>query len=303
MIVLVNGLPLFSRRLVEDLQSLDKKNRYYFLDTYNSRLQQLFFSCLVPFAGLVISMNGVTNNSGSLNWTLRWKKKLILQWMGTDIIIAIDRLNNRTINRKYIDYAHNFVDAPWMLEEVNGLGVSAKLVPFKYCETGIEPVDKFDRIQVISYVPQTSQAFYGMEMICQLAKQLPAVLFKIYGVETCDFEAPENVECIGLVEESEFKEALRSTPILVRFTEHDGFSATVIEALSLGLEVLWTFPLEHTHFVKNLEEAQKKMIDLIATIEKRDLTPNVDHITFARKELERSEIINNYINTINRLER
>ena len=84
--VLINGLPLFAKRLADELQKYDPQSSYIFLDTYNSKWAQLLFFIYLPFSDCVISMNGVTDNSGSLNLVLKWKKKLILQWMGTDIL-------------------------------------------------------------------------------------------------------------------------------------------------------------------------------------------------------------------------
>ena len=75
MLVLVNGLPLFSKRLVKDLNSLDKNNTYVFADTYYSLWDKIKFFTLLPFSKIVISFNGVSDNSGSLNWVLKFKKK------------------------------------------------------------------------------------------------------------------------------------------------------------------------------------------------------------------------------------
>ncbi|MDP4798113.1 MAG: hypothetical protein NWR50_04550, partial [Crocinitomicaceae bacterium] len=95
--VLINGLPYFSERFAKDLKEFDKKSSFIFLDTYNSKLAQLKFLFLLPFADCVISFNGVTDNSGSLNYVVKWKKKLILQWMGTDALLAMERFKNKTI--------------------------------------------------------------------------------------------------------------------------------------------------------------------------------------------------------------
>lgn len=74
--VLINGLPLFAKRLADELQKYDHKSSYIFLDTYNSKWAQLLFFIYLPFSDCVISMNGVTDNSGSLNLVLKWKKKI-----------------------------------------------------------------------------------------------------------------------------------------------------------------------------------------------------------------------------------
>jgi hypothetical protein len=170
--VLINGLPLFAKRLSEQLQKYDTTSSYIFLDTYNSRWAQLLFYLYLPFSDCVISMNGVTDNSGSLNLVLKRKKKLILQWMGTDALLAMDRFEKRTIDRKYIDYGYNFVDSMWLMEEVKSLGVAAEYMHFKSVNV-VPNKHVYDKISVISYVAENRQTFYGMKQIAEIAKEFP----------------------------------------------------------------------------------------------------------------------------------
>ena len=157
--VLINGLPLFAKRLADELQKYDPQSSYIFLDTYNSKWAQLLFFIYLPFSDCVISMNGVTDNSGSLNLVLKWKKKLILQWMGTDILLAIERFKNSNIDRKYIDYASNFVDAPWMTEELKSANINTENLHFKFVEMNTI-IEEYSSISVMSYVAQNRQDFY-----------------------------------------------------------------------------------------------------------------------------------------------
>ena len=180
--VLINGLPLFAKRLADELQKYDAKSSYIFLDTYNSKWAQLLFFIYLPFSDCVISMNGVTDNSGSLNLVLKWKKKLILQWMGTDILLAMERFKNSTIDRKYIDSATNFVDAPWMMEELKSANINTENLHFKFVEMNTI-IEKYSSISVMSYVAQNRQDFYGMDEIIQLAIVFPEIEFSLYGIE------------------------------------------------------------------------------------------------------------------------
>ena len=105
MLVLVNGLPYFGRILVRDLNEFDSKNKYIFLDTYYSKLDKLLFFFLVPFSKLIISFNGVSDNSGALNWVLKWKKKILMQWQGSDVMLAKQRSKENKIDLRYINKA------------------------------------------------------------------------------------------------------------------------------------------------------------------------------------------------------
>lgn len=295
--VLISGLPLFSKRLAEDLQEFDPTSSYVFLDTYNSKLAQLKFLLLLPFTDCVISMNGVTDNSGSLNWVLRLKKKLVMQWMGTDVILALERFRKGTIDRKYIDYAQNRVDATWLKEELNELELSAELVDFKYFFPG-EPLAKFEKNAVMSYVAEARQDFYGIEMIFQAANRFPEIDFLLYGMKDTKYKFPKNVKLMGWTTEAEFAKGLKSTSVFLRLPKHDGFSASVIEAMGFGCEVFWTFPGPNAINVKNSEELIDKLAMTFQVIEARDFRPNLNSREFVLDKFNKEKVIKNYIKTL-----
>jgi glycosyltransferase involved in cell wall biosynthesis len=295
--VLISGLPLFSKRLAEDLQEFDTTSSYHFLDTYNSKLAQLKFLFLLPFADCVISMNGVTDNSGSLNWVLRLKKKLIMQWMGTDVMIALERYKEGTIDRKYIDYAKHLVDATWLKDELKESGISAQLIDFKYTFPG-EPLYKYEKNSVMSYVAQARQEFYGIEMILQAAEKFPDIDFLLYGMNETKFVCPKNVKLMGWTTEAEFAEGLKSTSVFLRLPKHDGFSASVIEAMGFGCEVFWTFPGTKAVCVKNSEELIDKLATKFEDIESRNFHPNQSSREFVLEKYNKEKVIKNYIQTL-----
>ena len=150
MLVLINGLPLFSKRLAKELKEFDSSSNYIFCDTYNSKLQQLKFLLLLPFADVVISMNGVTDASGSLDAVMKLKKKLIMQWQGTDSLLAMERFKNGSIKREYIESAFHFVDSPWLFDELISVGLNPEYVFFKSAEVK-NIIAKYDSISAMTY--------------------------------------------------------------------------------------------------------------------------------------------------------
>ena len=295
--VLISGLPLFSKRLAEELQKFDPESKYIFLDTYNSKWDQLKFFLQIPFSDVVISMNGVTDNSGSLNLVLKWKKKLILQWMGTDALLAMDRFKNKTIERKYIDYASNFVDSEWLMEEVKSINVEPEYLHFKSVVVKPNPT-VYKRISVMSYVAENRQAFYGMERIAALAKEFPEIDFQLFGLTKSDFPITSNVHLNGWVSADEFENYLRETPIFLRLTEHDGFSVSVIEALASGCEVMMSLPFELTYLARNTNEAIEGIEQLIEKIESRGMKPNNEMMELVKTRYNPETLATNYIQKI-----
>jgi hypothetical protein len=295
--VLISGLPLFSKRLAEELQKFDPASKYIFLDTYNSKWDQLKFFLQIPFSDCVISMNGVTDNSGSLNLVLKWKKKLILQWMGTDVLLAIDRFKNKTINTKYIDYSKNFVDADWLRDELLSVKIKSEKLHFKYVDANT-PIQKYNSISIMSYVPQNRQDFYGMDKIIELALIFPNIEFLLFGLDKTDKIIPENIKLFGWVNPNVFNEYLRKTPIFLRLTEHDGFSLAVLEALSFGAEAITSFKSDFVHNANTINEIKDAINTAINAIEKRNFEPNLSVIEILNKEFNKDKIILNYIQKI-----
>ena len=67
MLILINGLPLFSKRLANDLNAFDVDSKYIFCDTYNSKLQQLKFLLLLPFADVSKEFKNFPSSKDNLN--------------------------------------------------------------------------------------------------------------------------------------------------------------------------------------------------------------------------------------------
>jgi len=292
--VLINGLPLFAKRLASELQKYDSNSSYVFLDTYNSRWAQLLFYLYLPFSDVVISMNGVTDKSGSLDLVLKRRKKLILQWMGTDVLLAMERFENGNIERKYIDYATNFVDSQWLLAEVRSLNIPVNYLCFKSVKAE-ENTTKYENISVVSYVAESRQGFYGMEKIATLALEFPAIDFHLYGLTKVEFPITSNVHLHGWVKPEVFAERLKTTPIFLRLTEHDGFSVSVIEALANGCEVIMSLPFDLTYLASNTSDAIEGMKQLISKIEARGMIPNKELIEAVKVYFEPEIIAKNYI--------
>lgn len=298
--ILITGLPIFAKKMRDDLADFDSDNKYVVLNTYYSKWDKIRFLYFLPFAHLVISLNGVSDRSRSLNWVIRLRKKLIMQWMGTDALLAMERQKKGVIYRKYLDYATHFVDSPWQQEEVKSLGLPICIVPFKYGRE-IKPVSQYEKIHVLTYIANSRKVFYGWESIKVAALAFPSIEFRIVGMENDSDSYPENVSLLGWLDAENMADELRKAPIFLRMTEHDGFSVSVIEALSVGAEVVWTHPSECIHFVRNDEEMICKLADVIEVIQTRNYVPNSETIDFCKKTYNRKSLMENYISKLTKM--
>lgn len=295
--ILINGLPYFSERLAKDLNELNQRHSFRFIDTYNSKIAKLKFALQLPHSDGMISMNGVTDQSGSLDLAIRNRKKIWMQWQGTDVLLALKRAKEGTINRKYIDYSFHFTDAPWLAEELKSIGIEAEIIQYKWLPQ-IETTSKFHQLAAYSYLAQNREEFYGWNTIKTFAINYPDVQFYIVGSNGDALnDIPKNVVFKGWVDHHEMKKYQKEIPIFIRLTEHDGFSLSVLEAFANGAEVIWTQPHELAHLASDIkglrafEKAFQKVND-------NEFEPNQNNINYIKDNFQKLDVLNKLIKKI-----
>lgn len=293
--ILVNGLPFFSKKLVRDLNVYDAENSYIFCDTYSSKWAQMKFSLLLPFCGAVISSRGVTTKSNSLDLAVKFKKKMVMQWHGTDVKQAVENHRNNKVNHKYIDHSTHITSAPWFEKELEGIVNVFAYTPFGYVtEAGND--SKYDSVKVLTYLAEGREEFYGWKQIQSLAQRIPELEITVVGSKGESFEKPENVKFLGWVDEAKVFELMKHHAIYVRLTEHDGKSISVSQALGAGCEVVWSYEIDRCHFAEtDIEKLEHQIRKIKASIEERGLLPNKENIVFAKDNLNKDVVMTRFV--------
>jgi glycosyltransferase involved in cell wall biosynthesis len=288
--ILFVGLPHFGKKVVKDLRSFAPEHSFSFYDTYYSRAARIKFALNLPFADLVISMNGASDRSGSLDMVLGMKKKLWLQWQGTDVLLALERSGNSNINRKYIDYGYNFTDAPWLRDELQTAGIECELAGFKWLR-GKELPPAFSEVSVYSYLSRGREDFYGWEIIRRLAEKNPEIPFYIAGTDGRGLEASPNVQFKGWLPSSEMQVLQENTPVYLRLPRHDGYSLTVLEALSCGSEVIWSMQHEKCNFLPSSGNAEILFSRVLQKLHAGNLARNGDNMEYTRSSFSEEKVL------------
>lgn len=292
--VLINGLPHFSEILVKDLKEFDASNTYVFCDTYTSKWGKLKYMLNLPFSKVVISSNGVSDPSVSLSLALKWKKKMIMQWHGSDVIIAMDRLKKGTIHKEFIQASEHLISAPWFREELKGLVDNCVDAPISYTrDVGNDQV--YERFSVITYFPEGKEVFYGWQFIQEFAQNNPDVEVKVVGNTGKGLKASKNVSFLGWIKQEELMEEMRKTPVFLRLTEHDGKSVMVSQALGVGCEVVWTNRMGHCHYFSRQEKLEKTIHEIHKLVKTRNMNPNQESIQFAQESLSREFVMKHFV--------
>ena len=301
MLILINGIPYFAERMETDFSEYDSKNRYVFCNTYTSLIGRLKFFLLVPFAGGIISANGVSDRSRALDWALLWKKKMIFYWQGTDVSLATERHQVGTINRRYINFAHHIVVAPWFVKELGEIDIKAEYVPYANVKH-IGNDSGYDTFRVLTYLAKGAEDFYGWPPIRELAEARPDIPITVVGSEGDGMEKFSNVTFMGWVDADKMLHLFKSHAVYVRLTAHDGKSFAVAQALSAGCEVIWTYEYYQCyHLSRNGSQLIQKIDELEMAVRNRGLKPNQENIAHSKKSYERSIVLSNLVDKINEL--
>jgi len=283
------GLSYFGEKLCRDLQRFHPGNRYRFYDTYRSRLAQVRFMLDLPMSDMVLSLNGVSDFSGSIESAYRLGKKICFQWQGTDVSLAVSRKQNGQILERYIRKAHHLSVAPWLSDELNTIGIKAKTLDFKWCYP-TQNLHAFPGLQVYTYLVEGREQFYGWNLVKMLAENHPETVFYVAGSRGTLLDKPSNVVFLGWLPQEKMQELRDKCAVYLRLPEHDGYSYSVLEALASGSEVLWVRPGAHCHFVnpQNVSEVFKQVCESIQT---RGFARNLQYLEYIRTEHEPVQVL------------
>ena len=114
------GYEYFCNKLVKQLKEYDKENKYLFANTIGF-LNKLLAIYKIIIADNLFIIGGSIYGSKIINLALLFNKKIFIEWVGTDILIAIENYNKGKVNKKYIENCHHLCEVNWTKEELKKL--------------------------------------------------------------------------------------------------------------------------------------------------------------------------------------
>lgn len=186
---------------------------------------------------------------------LKLKKKVIVHWIGTDVLRIREAYykNPRKINEECI----NLADAPWLVDELEEVGIAAVEVPIANLDICCKCDELPDNHEILVYIPKHRAAFYNEPVVKQLAKAVPDVLFHIVGNDGEDEnDKLPNLVYEGWLNSEQMRELMKKCTVLIRLPQHDGVARMVLEVLSMGRSVIYNYPFPFTKRPKsdNIED-------------------------------------------------
>jgi len=193
-----------------------------------------------------------------------WKKKILVTWRGSDVLIANKNIFYRFLSKNFQFLVNmNTTLSQKLVDELKKIGIKAKLQPnpvytlYNICEL---PADK----RVAVYLPDSSDYrwnFYQGDIIKKMVNDFPDVEFIILGNKGKRF-TEQNVKCFEWIENME--DIYKQVGVVVRLPLHDGLSNTILEATSMGRHVIASsVNFSFCKIASNYQEVKKYLEDLL----------------------------------------
>lgn len=195
----------------------------------------------------VLAADAVYAVAGTSTASFYWRvagllrKKRILHWIGTDVLIALGQAPGRLV-RDYRRTVH-LAGSELLQSELRTVGIESAVVPI--VPTGIQfsPLPMPERHAVLAYIPEAREEFYGMPLLKEIAGRYPDVRFHIVANSgKLDGHPLPNLSYEGTLDAAAMRELYAKCSILFRYPQHDGLSMMILEALGTGRTVIYKYP-------------------------------------------------------------
>lgn len=299
--VIIVGLPLFAKRLKDGLTNYDPFNKYIHLDTYYNKADKLKALLHIRRTDCIYSINGTVQSSRLFDLAFKKNIPVIMNWVGTDVLKAIEAYKNNKHQQHCIDQAIHYCEVDWIQEELKEIGIDAEVVNFAAFTKSYELKEvSAQRLNVLSYIPEIRSEFYGIQTIIRVANKFPSIDFSIAGTEAHEFEPlPENLKALGWV--SDMNALYEEVHACIRYTDHDGLSTFILESLARGKEVLYRNPFNYCNHCPDEDQLEQKLVELEANLREGKSLLNEDGAHFIRDNFNEAVIFGGLINKILRI--
>ncbi len=292
--VLIIGLPKFAKNLAQNLSDFDPNNKYRALNTYYNFVDKFRFIYHILNCDILYSLNGSIYKSRAFNLALKLNKKLIMHWVGTDVIKANAKYRNGVINKEYINNASHFCEVGWIKEELKELEIDANIVNFVSFNNNISyDITLPEHFSILTYIGENREIFYGINEINALAQEFPDIPINIIGISAYKETLPDNVKLLGWVENMD--SLLRKTVLCIRFTKHDGLSSFVLEALAKGRHVAYRYNFPHCLWTEDFNSLIDTVNSLRHKFNQNLLSINKEGIKYIKEHFNKQFILSNLI--------
>lgn len=288
--VLILGFSYFVNKLFKSLSDFDKKNKYKKVTFDKSIIERIRFIFDLINSDIVYFIGGTINRGEIIDLCLFLNKKIIMHWVGSDVLKAIDSYEKKKYVRSYITKTTHFSEVTWIADELEQLGIKSKIVQFATFDKKISESPVFpSEFMILSYIGKSREDFYGIEKIIKLAKDFPTIKINIVGIDKYNNPLPQNIKLLGWVDDMD--EQYKNCVLYLRLPQHDGLAFSVLEALGNGRYVGYSYEFKHTFHVPDYEALRDLVIKLQKEFKEGLLQPNYAGIDFIKNEYDTKKVL------------
>lgn len=285
--ILIIGLPLFAKRLADEMIKYDKQNSYKSLNTYYNLWDKIKAPFVLLFSDVLYSINGTLDKSKLISLAFWLNKRVVMHWVGSDVTNAIKHYRSGDFNKIFYNMSEHLTVAPWLSEELKEIGLYAEVMSISAYQKDFRFKSFPERFTVLSYIPENRANFYGKKQILKLANELPEVKFIVVG-SLKDNDLPSNIDLKGWV--NNINEVIESAVVVIRYMEHDGLSQLVLESLALGRYVLYSRDQKGAIYVRSYNELYDQLLILKSAFDSGKLSHNIEGSNEIRKNYNKELI-------------
>jgi len=176
---------------------------------------------------------------------------LVRTWVGSDCLWALHHQPTRRFAHDLVRLgALQLTVADHLTDELAQIGLPAtttpSIAPGLVSDGELPPWPQ--RFSVLCYLPSRRRVFYGGEIFDGLVRAFPEVDFVVLCDGETDYRGRPNVTSIDHADN--VAAVMARCSVLVRPAMHDGMPKMVLEALSLGRQVIASYAYRHCHHAR-----------------------------------------------------
>lgn len=288
--VVLVGLPYFASKIAGNLTAVDNKNIYLAIDTTAGTWQKVRFVWHIISAKVLYFIGGQTQRGKVLWLAMLFNKKIVMHWVGTDVLNAHKAYKAGVVDADLIRRTKHLCEVDWIQKELLEVGIQAEIAQiFCFTDEIPAPPPLPEKFSILSYMGKGREKFYGIDKLIDLAQSFPDIPIRIAKISEYSEPLPPNIHLLGWV--NDMSKEYRDCVLFLRLPEHDGASFSVLEALSYGRHVGFSYSFCGTNKTGDREELYTLVKSLSELHSAGLLGINVDGYKFISENYTREKVM------------
>lgn len=290
--IAIIGNSHFGPILTKQLSKFDKQNSYKFYNTNEKKIDKIKFSLDIFKIDVVYSVSASISGGGALNLALKFNKKIVQHFIGSDVLSAIDDYKNGNINKNLVENSKYLCEVYWIENELNEIDIKATVASIAIYDKKSINSSMPDKFTILTYMGKGKEEYYGIDTLIVLSRKFPDIEFRVAGTDCYSKPLANNIKLLGWIDiDKEFEESV----CYLRNVKHDGLSFSVLEALGYGKKVFYNYNFPHTIYFRDNNDLVEKISEQKRLFNSGKLEIDQEAIDFIKKYYLKERVLENLV--------